>query len=142
VFFEADDPDNIVRLSQETITDEMQSKILEFEIKDDRIGALYGDYGSLKPLTIHGIAHAFKINENVLLTLYSKTGTENGGASICSADIRLNVDIDSLENLIDQLTDFKNRMFSNKLTTERSSDNKDIDIEINKNVTEKLGPTL
>ena len=118
----------------------MQSKILDFEIEGKGNAYLYGDFNSLNPLVLHGIAHAFKQGSSAILTLYSETGVEAEGSLLCSADMRLSVDSTSLSFLIKQLTDVRTNLFAG----EESSGTEQTVSENQTDPTkeEKLGPPL
>ena len=81
----------------------MQSKITSFTLPNDESAVLYGNYDNLRPVTVHGVAHAFPNASEVLITLYSLTGMKEGSEYICSADLRLSLDKNSLAGLLNQL---------------------------------------
>ena len=92
----------------------MQSKITDFETSNNQEAELYGDFGSLKVHMINGIAHAFKNNTNVVLTLYSDTGITNSGKKICSADFRIGLDEKSLRETIQNLILIEKSLFGSE----------------------------
>lgn len=112
----------------------MQSEILTF-VKDGEEKKLFGDYGTLPPKYISGIAHAFKENETWILTLYSETGLENINGKICSADARLAMNEVNIKRLISDLSSLIN--LDEKKTDKAKSKKND-----NKIKKETLGPIL
>ena len=91
----------------------MQSKITSFVLPNDEPAVLYGNYDNLRPVSVHGIAHAFTSASEVLITLYSLTGMKESSEHICSADLRLSLDKDSLAAILRQLQKVQESLFPN-----------------------------
>lgn len=91
----------------------MQSKITSFVLPNDEPAVLYGNYDNLRPVSVHGIAHAFTSASEVLITLYSLTGMKESSEHICSADLRLSLDKDSLAAILSQLQKVQESLFPN-----------------------------
>ena len=112
----------------------MQSEILTFE-KNGKNNKLFGDYSTLPPRYISGIAHAFKEEQTWILTLYSETGLVNGNEVICSADARIAMNEINIKKLIAELS---NLVDINEKKTDELEITKNEDIEKK----ETLGPIL
>lgn len=89
----------------------MQSKITNFNLPNGEPANLFGNYDNLRPVTVHGVAHAFTNGGEAIVTLYSLTGMKEGGSQVCSADLRLSLNEQSLKSLVDQLNEVKHRLF-------------------------------
>ena len=83
----------------------MQTKILDFEIDNEAEAQLFGDFGSLKPYSIDGVAHALPKDSGVVLTFYSDTGIETPEGRVCSADLRLYLTNEALNRIASQLAE-------------------------------------
>ena len=89
----------------------MQSKITSFSLANDEAAVLYGNFDKLRPVTVHGVAHAFPNGNDAIVTLYSLTGMQEAGAHICSADLRLAVTRESLSMILSQLKTIQENFF-------------------------------
>ncbi|MHC8864658.1 hypothetical protein ACYVVI_05650 [Arenicellales bacterium IMCC57338] len=118
------------------------------DLQIDGIGnaSLYGNFDSLSPMTVHGVAHAFRIGSNAIVTCFSDTGMDANGRRICSADLRLSVDEQTLGRLITQLSTIKEEFFGreNKPGERHDGDDGDLDAvpKDRPRAKERLGPPL
>ena len=92
----------------------MQSKITSFSLANDESAVLYGNFDQLRPVSVHGIGHAFQTGDEAIITLYSLTGMQDAGDHICSADLRLAVTSESLSYILGQLETIRESFFSSK----------------------------
>ena len=122
----------------------MQSKITNFNLPNGEPANLFGNYDNLRPVTVHGVAHAFTNGGEAIVTLYSLTGMKEGGSEVCSADLRLSLNEQSLTSLVDQLNELKHSLYpmasedSHSLSTKKYDD-----LEANAQArTEKLSAPL